>query len=836
MKQPNRLPAGGRIDRRALLDFTFNGKSYIGYAGDTLASALLANGISIVGRSFKYRRPRGIVGSGAEEPNAIVQIGTGPSAIPNPRATQTELYRGLVASSVNCWPGPEFDAGSLFAGMLGPLFPAGFYYKTFMWPQSLWMKYEHFIRKAAGLGTAPTGPDPDYYARTHAHCDVLIAGAGPAGLAAALAAGRSGARVMIADEQNEFGGGLLASRELLNGAPTGEWLAATLAELAGMDNVQLMPRSTVFAYYDHNFVCIVERVTDHLPPGASKAPRQRLWWVRAKQIVLATGSIERPLVFGNNDRPGVMLASAVSAYVNRYAVAPGSRAIVFTNNDSAYQTALDLTDAGAIVSAVVDARPEGDGELVAQVKDRGIEIIAGHAVVDVTAGRHVQAARVMRLNGGGDAVSGAARAIECNLLAVSGGWSPAVHLHAQSGGKPWFDDDRACFVPGEPVQAERSAGACNGVFSLGECLREGAEAGFDAACAAGKKSSHEKFELPGTAELRATPLMPLWVVPHGHVGKRGSKQFVDFQNDTTAADIALATREGYQSIEHVKRYTALGFGTDQGKLGNINGMAIVAKSLGNDISATGTTTFRPAYTPVTFGAIAGQDVGELFDAVRTTPMHQWHLQHGARFENVGQWKRPWYYPRKGETMQEAVNRECRATRDSVGVMDASTLGKIDIQGPDAVELLNWVYTNAWDKLEIGRCRYGLMLGEDGMVMDDGVTSRLGENHYLMTTTTGGAASVVGWLERWLQTEWPDMRVYLTSVTEQWATISIAGPDSRELIASVCDDIDFAADVFPFMSFREGTVAGVAARVFRISFSGELSFEINVPANHARHVW
>ena len=833
MTQPRRLRAGGRIDRTRPLDFQFDGRPLQGYEGDTLASALLANGVHLVGRSFKYHRPRGVVGAGAEEPNAILQLGSGGYSTPNQRATQVELYPGLIARSVNRWPSLQVD---LYAGLqlLARVLPAGFHYKTFMWPQSLWPRYERGIRRAAGLGESPQQADPDYYDRIHAHCDVLVVGGGPAGLAAALAAGRSGARVILADEQAELGGSLLASRAQIDGASAAAWLQATLAELQSLPELRLLPRSTVFGYYDHNFLAIAQRLGDHLPPGSYDGPRQRLWRVRARQVVLAAGAFERPLVFSNNDRPGVMLANAVSTYVNRYGVAPGKRAILFTNNDGAYRTALDLHDAGVAVEAVVDPRPNPAGALPTRARELGIPLLAGQVVVDVQGGQGLEGARVMRLTPDGKGVSGELRGLPCDLLALSGGWSPAVHLHAQSGGRPRFDPSKACFVAGASVQAERSAGGCKGSFELGACLAEGFAAGAAAAGDAGFEGVGRP--LPSVPEEPEAALLPLWLVPSPKPPGRSPKQFVDLQNDTSAADIVLAAREGYRAIEHVKRYTALGFGTEQGKLGNINGLAILAAALGQDIASTGTTTFRPAYTPVTFGTLAGHDQGELLEPVRTTALHAWHLAAGAELENVGQWQRPWYYPKTGESLQAAVNRECQAVRGSVGIMDASTLGKIDLRGPDAAEFLNRVYTNAWLKLAVGRCRYGLMLGEDGMVMDDGVTTRLGPNHYHMTTTTGGAARVLAWLERWLQTEWPQLRVYLTSVTDHWATLAVVGPRSRAVVSALCQDIDFSRDAFPFLSYRAGTVAGVAARVFRISFSGELAYEVNVPADCARHVW
>ncbi len=814
-----RLPDGGRFDRQTPLNFTFDGKKYQGYEGDTVASALLANGVCLVGRSFKYHRSRGIVGSGPEDPNTLLQIGKGARTTPNLRSTEVALYEGLEAKSVNTWPSANRDLGAaigLFSRFLAP----GFYYKTFMWPRRMWKKYEYFIRKASGLGVAPREPDPYQYDRMNAHCDVLVVGGGPAGLAAALAAGRSGARVILADEQIEFGGSLLGVHELIDGAPAMEWVAATVAELAAMEEVRLLVCSTVTGYYDHNFLTILQMTTGQ-PAAAGKGLRERIWRVRAGRVIIAAGAIERPLVFPNNDRPGIMLASAVSTYVNRYAVAPGRRTLIFTNNDSAYQTALDLAGAGVAVAAVVDVRADPQGPLPTKVKEMGIEVIGGHSIVDVNGKKRVEGVEIMKIDAPGDGVEGPVRKISCDLVASSGGWNPTVHLHGQSGGKTRFDAAKACFVPGDAAQAERSAGSCNGSFALADCLNEGFEAGADAARAAGRVNGRTSATVPTTAVDGEEPIGTMWVVPSRHPMTREHKQFVDLQEDVTAGDIVRAAMEGYDSVPLFSRYTTLGFGTDQGKLGNVNGMGILAKHLGTDIGTVGSITFRPAYTPVGFGAIAGRNVGGLSDPVRKTAMHDWHVEHGAEFENVGQWKRAWYYPQADEDMRSAVNRECLAARNNVALLDQSTLGKIDIQGSDAVEFLTRMYTNNWRGLEIGRCRYGMMLGEDGMVLDDGVTARLGENHFHMFTTTGGAANVMGWLERWLQTEWPELNVFLTSVTDHWATMSIVGPKSREVISKICDDIDFSQEGFPFLSFREGSVAGVPARVFRISFSGRV---------------
>ena len=825
-----RLAAGGRIDRDQTADFVFDGRALRGFAGDTLASALLANGVDVVGRSFKYGRPRGIVGHGAEEPNAIVEVGAGASCVPNLRATQVELYDGLEARSTG---------SSVFrraAGAFGRLLPAGFYYKTFMSSPRAWMVWERVLRHAAGFGKVPVGADPDTYDRMNRHCDVLVVGAGPAGLSAALESARSGARVLLADEQSEFGGSLLAETRPLGGEGAGAWLDDALAELDAAANVEVLPRSTVSGYYDHNFLTIVERRSDHLGPVSVAATRERLHRVRAEQVVLATGAIERPPVFANNDLPGIMLASAVSAYVNRYAVAPGNSLLLFTTNDYGYRTALDWHGIGHGVVAIVDARESPDGGWVAAARDSGIEVIAGHAVTEALGRGRVAGAVIAPLSADANRLAGRSRRLACDLIASSGGWSPTLHLGSQTGIKPRWSDSAGAFLPGDLGERTLCAGAVAGTPSLRGCLEQGALAGATAASRAGFGSGRTTRAAPEVDEPPETPARPLFLVPHPRRASRAPKQFVDFQLDVTAADIELAAREGYESVEHVKRYTALGFGTDQGKLGNVNGVAILAEALGRDIAEVGTTMYRPSYTPATFGTIAGRDVGEFFDLERHTPMHAWHTARGAEWENVGRWKRPRYYPKPGETMQQAVNRECLAARDGVAIVDASSLGKIDVQGADAAEFLDRIYTTGLRKLGVGRCRYGLMLQEDGTIFDDGVTARLGGNRYLMHTTTGNAERVFAWLERWHQTEWPELAVYFTSVTEHWTTAALVGPKSRAVLAKVCPDVDLSGAAFPFMAVREGVVAGVPARVFRISFSGELSFEVNVPAQHGQAVW
>ncbi|MBT3426276.1 MAG: sarcosine oxidase subunit alpha family protein [Gammaproteobacteria bacterium] len=831
--QTKRLLTGGRVDRTQPIEFRFDGKRYQGFVGDTLASALLANGVNIVSRSFKLHRPRGILAAGTEEPNGIMQIGRAGHAQPNPRATQVELFDGLEARSTKGWPSVNFDVAQVndvFSRLLG----AGFYYKTFMYPRFLWRFYERFIRAAAGFGNAPDRADPDRYEHSNAHCDMLIAGAGPAGLMAALVAARSGARVIIADEQNELGGSLLTTTQWIDGAPAASWLQAVLSELNASAEVRLLSRTTVFGYHDHNFVTLAERCTDHLSPGQRKGVRERLWRVRAKQVVLAQGAFERPLVFCNNDRPGIMLASAVSSYVNRFAVKPGERAVVFTNNDSAYQSAVDLHREGVTVVAVVDSRVTGAGEIHARVVALNIPVITGHLVIDVSGSRRVKAVTLASWDGQTEASLTVTKTLACDLLAMSGGWSPAVHLHSQAGGKILWDDQAQAFVPEVSHQENISVGACRGQWDLLDCLKDGYLGGAQAVQKCGLVAA--QLAIPESSEIQTNPLQPLWRVPSLKDADSCPKQFIDFQNDTSVADIRLAVREGFESVEHVKRYTALGFGTEQGKLGNINGLAILAECLQLPIPEVGTTTFRPAFTPTSFAVGAGEAVGELYEPVRTSAIHDWHENAGAPFETVGQWLRPWYFPEQGEDMAAAVIRECQATRSGVGIMDASTLGKIDVHGPDATVFLNRIYTHNVDKMKIGRCAYGIMLGEDGMVKDDGVMARLGDQHYYLTTTTGGAAAVLAWLELWLQTEWPDLDVHLTSLTDQFSTIAVAGPDSRKVLERVGCNIDLSRPNFPFMSVQAAVLGEIEVLLYRVSFSGELAFEVNVDSRHALATW
>ena len=833
---PMRSPTSGRVNRSKTVSFTFDGKRYEGFEGDTLASALIANGVHLVGRSFKYHRPRGIMAAGAEEANALVRVGAGAYAEPNLRATQVEIYDGLVAESQNRFPSLKVDVGAVNS-LLSRFFPAGFYYKTFMWPASFWMSYEHVIRHAAGLGKVADDPqDPDRYEHTHAHCEVLVAGGGATGLMAAYQAALSGARVILADEQNEFGGWLLGESDVtIDGQEGSAFIADLVAKLSAMENVTLLPRTSVFGYMDHNFLTLCEKVTDHLPNRPAHLPRQRIWKVRASEVILATGAHERPLVFSGNDLPGVMLSGAARLYANRYGALPGRRVVISTNNDDAYRTALALHQHGIFIRAIADIRSAPKGPLVKQVQEAGIEVLAGHAVTTAAGKLRVGTVEVCPVSEDGTEVTGEARHMDCDLVLMSGGLSPAVHLHSQARGKLKWDDKQLCFSPSSVHENEQSVGAANGVFDLAKGLKEASKVALKALSRL-SLSAHEVAQPEVAAPKQSYQPVATWAIANGLPAGQGDKAFVDFQNDVTGSDIKLAVREGYHSVEHVKRYTTTGMATDQGKTSNINALGILANSLQNEIPNVGTTTFRMPYSPTNIGAIAGRDIKGLFDVIRTTRMDSWHKEAGATYEHVGQWMRAWYYPQNGETMEEAVNREVVAARQTAGLLDASTLGKIDIRGKDAAEFLNRIYTNAWSKLPVGRCRYGLMLKDDGMVMDDGVTTRLGENHFHMTTTTGGAAGVLDWLEEWLQTEWPELDVHLTSVTEQWSVATLSGPLAKQILKDAGCDADLSDEAFPFMSMKDAHIAGLPARLFRISFTGELSYEINVPARYGLALW
>ncbi len=830
MSESFRIPGKGRLAQARTVRFSFDDASYTGVEGDTLASALLANGVHLAGRSFKYHRPRGILSAGAEEPNALVGIHRDAARrTPNVRATVQELYEGLAAVSQNRWPSLSFDVGAV-NDLASPLFSAGFYYKTFMWPKAAWKRfYEPKIRDAAGLGVAPDLPDPDRYAARFAHCEVLVLGGGAAGIAAALAAAETGVRVILCDEQAELGGALrFESGSVIDGRNGWEWAQAADAKLVAMDNVRVLSRTTAFGYYAQNFVGLAERVGDHLANPDPDLPRERLWQVRARRVVIATGAIERHMVFADNDRPGVMLAAAARAYLNHYGVAVGRNVGVYTANDSAYAAAIDLKKAGVEVAAIVDLRDNPAGDVIDEARALGIEIHGGRAVVGVGGKLRVSSMTVQPKNGGGGG-----RTIPIDALLMSAGWTPSVHLFSQSRGKVAFNDEVKRFLPGAYAQDCVSVGACAGTDGLAACLDEAHAAGAKAAKEAGGKAAK-----PVRPKVEASESWSRGMVGAAPGAGPGTtvKAFVDFQNDVTAKDIRQAVREGMRSIEHVKRFTTNGMATDQGKTSNMHGLAIAAEELGKQIPEVGLTTFRAPYTPVTFGAIVGHARGPLFDPTRRTAIHGWAEKQGAVFEDVGQWKRAWYFPQAGEDMHAAVNRECATVRRSAGLFDASTLGKIEVVGPDAATFMELMYTNPWQKLESGRCRYGLMLREDGFIYDDGVVGRLAEDRFHVTTTTGGAARVMNMMEDYLQTEFPHLDVWLTSVSEQWAVIAVQGPNSRDIIAPLVEGIDISDAAMPHMSVREGRICGVPTRLFRMSFSGERGFEVNVPADYGEAVW
>jgi len=817
-----RLAEGGRIDRTRPVGFHFDGRSYSGFAGDTLASALLAAGVRVVGRSFKYHRPRGLIAAGVEECNAIVQL-VGSEDAPNLPATLVPLRPGLEATSVNCWPSAAFDLGAI-NDRLARLLPAGFYYKTFMgpaWAHSLgiWPICEWLIRRAAGLGRVPAKPDPRRYQKRYDHCDVLVVGAGPAGLMAALAAGRAGARTVLVDERSEAGGALLEAPKEVDGKPALDWVRQCVTELDGMPNLRRYAHATAFGYYDHNLVGVLE----HEPDGTTL--RARLRKLRARQVVLATGALERPLVFADNDRPGVMLASAALAYAHRFGAMPGRRAVVVANNSSAYDTAIHLARLGLEIVALVDLRAQPPSKLVTDAQAQGIAVRTGAVVCGVEGGTGVSAALVRSPHSSG------IERVPCDLVLMAGGWTPTVHLFSQSGGRLRWDDRQHCLVPGAAVQPVRSAGAAGGSFDLGRALAEGAASGTAAASALG--FSPEPVAVPVVPDARPLDLAPIWEVP----GRPHGRAFVDFPNDVTAADIRLAQREGYRSVEHAKRYTTGGMAIDQGKTGNLNLIDVLARARGEATAAVGTTTYRPPYTPVSFGALAGQDTGALILPWRETPMTPWHVAAGAvMYEAAATWRRPGYYPRGSEGLEEATAREARAVRTGLGIYDSSPLGKFEIRGPDAAAFLDRIYCTRVRDLREGRIRYGLMLREDGRLFDDGTILRFAPDHFFITSTTGNADAVYAWLERWHQCEWPKLKLWITPVTTRWANAVLCGPRARDALAHVAEGIELDTKAFPFLSMREGHIAGLPARVMRVSFTGELSFEINVPARHGMELW
>ncbi len=827
----------GRVDRSRPLTFTFDGRTYRGFAGDSLASALLANGVHLVGRSFKYHRPRGIFAAGPEEPNGLVTVFRDEARYtPNLRVTQVELYEGLQAVSQNRWPSLQRDVGRV-NDWLSAFFPAGFYYKTFMWPKSAWKKwYEPFIRRAAGLGVAPTKPDPDRYAQRYAHCDVLVVGGGPAGLAAALAAADSGARIMLCDESAEFGGSLLGDASArINGDAALDWVRRSVTELRRNARVMLLARTTAFGYFPHNLIGLNERITDHLATPPRQLPRERLWQVRAHQVILATGAIERPLVFPGNDLPGIMLAGAAQTYLNRYGVLVGRRVVIVTACDTAYQAALDLRASGVSVAALADVRPQLPSGLPDAVRGAGIEVLAGATVLGTEGNRRVKAISLGEVDAAGRVSR--TRRIECDSVLMSGGFTPSVHLFSQSRGKLAWDESLGAFIPSRSAERERSVGACRGITDLAQALEDGASAGAQAVDSLGESISQagaEDRRFGVEASIRRAGAI-LGALPAAQPASK-LKAFVDFQHDVTVRDVKLAAQEGFQSIEHLKRYTTTGMATDQGKTSNLNALAIVAQNLSTSIPQVGLTTFRMPYTPTTFGSFAGISRGNLFDPRRTTPTHDWAQSKGAVFENVGLWLRARYFPRGLEDMHAAVARECLAVRNACGIFDASTLGKIEVVGADAAEFMNRLYINSWTGLGVGRARYGILCREDGFIYDDGVVARLAPDRFHVTTTTGGAPRVLAMMEDYRQTEWPDLKVWLTSTTEQWAVIAVQGPHARRALEPLVSDIDLSAAALPHMAVARGKICGVPMLLFRVSFTGELGFEINVPADYGAAVW
>ena len=831
-----RIQTGGRlIDRTKSVTFKFNGRKLQGYAGDTLASALLANDQMLVGRSFKYHRPRGVVASGAEEPNALVNMGEGAFFEPNQRATTTEVFDGLTATSQNHWPTLEFDVGAINS-YLSRFLPAGFYYKMFMYPRAFWKHvYEPFIRQSAGLGKAPKQKDGSDYEHFYAFYDVVVIGGGIAGLQAAKTAAAAGAKVLVMEQTADWGGRAVVDGVEINGASADEFVAATVAELQAMDNVTLKTRMMGAGVYDHGYLLGYERVTDHDPSLAG--PRHRLWRIRTAQIISATGAIERPLSFAGNDIPGVLLASAVRDYLVNWGVSIGDRSIVVTNNDDAYRTAIALKQAGLSVPMILDARASGGGALAQQARDMGIRVENGKAIAKVHGGKRVTAVSICDQAGEGVVLD----TIGCDAVAMSGGWSPVVHLYSHCGGKLNWDAEQVMFRPDltrMPTNQNGQgfvmpAGTANGEMSTAATLADATARAMDVVAALGK--SAPKVTAPTAAAEDAAAIEPVWMMPQGANIKLRMKTWLDYQNDVKVSDVQLAAQEGYESVEHTKRYTTLGMATDQGKLSNINGLATLSGALNADIPQVGTTTFRPPYTPISLASIAGSARDEVFQPIRKTPMHEWHIANGADFEPVGHWRRPYCFPRAGETKAQAVEREILQTRKSLGLLDASTLGKIIVKGPDAGKFMDMMYTNMMSTLKVGKCRYGLMCSENGFLSDDGVVARIDENTFLCHTTTGGADRIHAHMEEWLQTEWWDWKVYTANVTEQYAQVAVVGPNARKVLEKL-GGMDVSKEALGFMEWADGTLGGFNARVYRISFSGELSYEIAVPASQGRAFW
>ncbi|MGY9021226.1 MAG: sarcosine oxidase subunit alpha family protein [Rhodobacterales bacterium] len=831
-----RLANNGRlIDRRKPINFLFNSKKMIGYEGDSLAASLLANDQILVGRSFKYHRPRGIVASGAEEPNALINLGEGGSFEPNARATTTETFDGMVAVSQNHFPSLEFDVGAINS-KLSQFLPAGFYYKMFIHPRSFWKHiYEPFIRKSAGLGKAPKDRDLDKYEHYYHHCEVLVVGGGIAGIQAAKSAAASGVRVMLVEQTAHWGGRAVVDGVVIDNIAAEEWIKGALSELSVMDNVVIRNRTQGSGVYDHGYALGYERISDHTP-GDSR-PRHRLWRIRCKQIIVATGAIERPLSFAGNDIPGVMLAAAVRDYVVNYGVSPGDRTVIVTNNDDAYRTAIVLKDAGLDIPLIIDARPKGGGILMDQAIAAGIRVETGRGIAKVKGGKRVTGVSICSQAGEGAELE----EISCDVVAMSGGWSPVVHLWSHCGGKLFWDSSKAMFCPDPKhpplgVDGEgmvRVVGVANGHLGSAAVLIDANEQGSVAAVAAGGKT--KKLKAAHCNNSVEFPILPVWLMPQGANYGLRSKSWLDFQNDVKVIDVQLAAQEGFESVEHTKRYTTLGMATDQGKLSNINGLAVLSKSLNMDIPDVGTTTFRPPYTPISMASLAGEARAEFFQPIRKTPMHDWHESNGADWEPVAGWRRVYAYVQPGETTKQSVNREVLNTRKNLGFLDASTLGKIIVKGPDAGKFLDMMYTNMMSNLKVGRCRYGLMCSENGFLSDDGVVARIDDGTWLCHTTSGGADRIHAHMEEWLQTEWWNWKVWTINLTEQLAQIAIVGPNSRKVIEKL-GGMDVSPEALPFMAWADGNIGGISCRAYRISFSGELSYEIALPANQGLQFW
>ena len=815
--QPMRLETGGRIDREKPLSFTFDGKRYGGFTGDTLASALLANGVRVIGRSFKYHRPRGILAAGAEECNALVTVGQGALEEPNIRATLQPLYDGLVARSQNCWPSVRFDIGRSL-DYLHFLWPAGFYNKTFIWPH--WRWYEGVIRRLSGLGKLPPADDPDHYVHRNAHCDVLVVGGGPAGLGAALAASERGLRVVLIEQDSLLGGSMLWSEGSINGEQGSVWLEDSVRVLRQRDNVTLLTNTTASAWFDHRMVIACEMVNDRRITGEREGPRQRLWKVHAREIVLATGAIEQPLVFANNDRPGIMLASAVQQYCNRYAVAPGMRVAIATNNDSAYRVAGALRNAGIDVVAMIDSRQKLTGKAARQVREQGMTVFHNALPLDSRGDKGVRSVSVAR-RGSSETLA----TLECDCVAMSGGWQPAVHLFTQARGRPRYDAGFGAFLPDISPPHVQVAGMLAGALSLDDALEQGRVAGL--AAVGDRLQVRPRTRSKNTGALH---------IERAGCEQRPDRQWIDFQYDVTLQDIDIAVAENYTSVEHLKRYTTTGMSVDQGKTSNVNALLALAERTGRIPGEVGTTTFRPFYMPVTLGALAGRDRGRFYAPVQRSPLFACHEQLGARFEDYGAWRRPRVYPRNGESEQQTVAREAVAARTSVAVFDGSPLGKIEVFGPDAAEFLNRVYINNVTSLKTGRARYGLMLNENSIIIDDGIFARLADEHYLVHTTSAGANRIHAWMEALLQGDWPDLDVLLTPVTSQWANVAVSGPRSRELLERLESGIDLSSNGLPHMAIATGTLDGIPVRVLRASYTGELCYELNVPADRGAALW